>query len=443
MADTPFQGRRGSLDFVTNGVAENWRQKVMLLYPNGMAPLTAMTSMMKSNKLTNGALFHWWTQSLPTQRVAVTGVYINATLTTAYVYVTHQATYGIDGATVYVKGSANDIKTGRVGHTVLLRDASRSDVDVRGKITAKQINGASSYWAVRLLEADDNSASASTYNIATVDVALIYGNANPEGSALPEAIQTDPSQHDNYTQIFRNSIDLTRTAYRTKLERTGQDPYKEHKRQALEFHSIEMEKAFFWGQAKVTTGDNGKPERYTQGVIDYIRTNSSAINNDFTLNTDFSGKTWVQSGQDWLDSYLERIFRFGSREKFAFVGSGALLGINQLAKAYGTIEISPTTTAYGMKVNEWITPFGNLTFKTHPLFSYEETDRNRMIIMEPGKIEYDYIDDTFYQEDPAWQSGGQSSVDAINEGYLTECGLEFGNPELFAMLNGVGLPSAV
>jgi len=220
--------------------------------------------------------------------------------------------------------------------------------------------------------------------------------------------------------------------------RTGND-YQKMKREALEMHSIEMEQASFWGIPTSGTGANGKPERTTQGIINFIRQNAPTNIDDYTLNTDYSGQAWTTGGEDWLDNMLELLFRYGSTEKMAFVGSGALLGINQLAKNAGQIQLTPESQSYGLKVRRWITPFGDLVVKTHPLFSYDATTRNMMVVLEPKNMRYRYITDTMFKKDKSETEGGHNSIDGKKEEYLTEMGFEFHHPLTFGILNGIGL----
>ena len=50
---------------------KSWRAGIAKLYPNGTAPLTAMLSKMKSEKV-DDAEFNWWTKALPLQGGTVT-----------------------------------------------------------------------------------------------------------------------------------------------------------------------------------------------------------------------------------------------------------------------------------------------------------------------------------------------------------------------------------
>ena len=410
----------GTGDWATDERPMNWRQGILRLYPNGSAPLTAILSKMGEERV-DDPQFHWWTKTLAAQRGTVTGIYTNAALTTAL------AVAGTSGQTLYVKMSEANADEFRSGHQVLLRDASDLTVDVNAKVNGVVKNGANSYLTVKLLEADDNS---SNNDLTDCDSILIIGNINPEGGSLPSAIAYDPTKWYNYTQIFRTSLDITRTARRTRL-RTA-DSYKEAKREALELHSIEMEKAFLWGIRTENTGANGKPERTTWGLIPAIRDGASDNVVDYTTDSDYSGETWVAKGKEWLDEKLEQIFRYGSMEKLAFAGSGALLGIQRLAENNSTIQIKSRQMDFGIKVTEWITVFGSIFIKTHPLFSYEATDRNSMVVFEPAMLKYKYIDDTKFLKNR--QDTGE---DGSKDEYLTECGLEYHHPTKFGFFSGM------
>jgi len=431
-----FLGMRGNGDWVSGQRPLNWRQKILKLYPNGQAPLTAMLSMMGSSRVDDPE-FNWWTQTQTSVDGSVAGVYTISDLSAAY------AGGGVAGDTIYVYVTDTSVhKRVRKGHQILLRDASDYTVDVNGKITDIWRGTLYEVYAVKLLENDDNST---THDLQNCDTFKIVGNINPEGGEMPDAIALNPTKVRNYTQIFRTPLSITRTARKTRL-RTG-DQYQKAKAEALEMHSWEMELAFWWGIATENTGDNGKPERTTMGVINFIRTYMAANCDDFTLNANYSGQTWAQGGETWFKTYLEQIFRYGADQKMAFVGSGCLLGIDALAMAGGQVNLVPGAKTYGMEIREWVTPFGTIYMKTHPLFSYDATTRNMMVILEPKELGYRYIDDTaFYGENSSKthsEGYGQRRVDGTNEEYLTECGLEFGLPQKCAVLNGFNQANVV
>ena len=348
---------------------------------------------------------------------------------------------GVAGSILYMRMSADDVAHFRAGHQVLLRDASNYAVDVNAKVIAIAVNGASSYIQVKLLEADDNGGAN---DLSDCDVALIIGNINAEGATMPSSISYDPVKLYNYTQIFRTPLSITRTARKTRL-RTG-DAYKEMKREALELHGIEMEKAFLFGIKTENTGDNGKPERTTEGLITNLRVNNPTGVNDFQLNATYHGKDWLDDGggEDWLESQLMNLFMYGKNTKLVFCGNGALLGLNKLAKAGSHMTLTPTQAAYGIDITEWITPYGKIYLKMHPLFNYEPTLRYSMLAFEPENLSYRFIDDTSFYGEGENQKNASAGTnagrkDGTDEEFLTEAGLEYHHPYTAAFLNGVGL----
>lgn len=424
-----FLGMRGTGDWVDNQRPENWRETILYLYPNGDTPLTGILSMMGSES-TDDPHFHWWTKALPTQGGELTNIYTDANLSTAYNDDNFSA-----GQVVYIKAAEDVISEFRIGHTAKIRKEDDHRVDTSGDVTDRVLNGASSYIAVKLIE----NTSASN-DITSADRVLVVGNANEEGAEIPDAVSYDPEEFSNYTQIFRTPLDITRTARKTRL-RTG-NSYTEEKRGTLELHGVEMEKALIHGIKFSTTGPNGKPKRYTQGLISFISEHAATNVDNFTQNTDYTGDTWLASGEEWLDEQLEQIFRHGRTEKLAVCGSSTIRAINQLAKQSGEISLQPTSTDYGLQVVSWITPYGTIHLKLHPLFSHEPTDRRSMIILEPEKIKWRFIDDTFFKDDDE-KSSRNRGRDGTNEEFLTEGGWEYHHPLAFGYLTGFGLKNAL
>jgi len=426
MADLGFLGMRGTGDWVTDQRPKNWRETILRLYPNGMAPLTAITSKMKSEP-TDDPEFNWWKKSLRTQTADVTGVYTETTLTTEYV------SGGVDDDNLFLKMSLADSKHFRGGHLLLLRYSEDPLVDVVAKCTLVVPNGANSYICARLQEADDNSPN---FDLSNCNKVQIIGNVNPEGGERREAVTYDPTKYYNYTSIKRNSLDITRTARRTKLR--GPQAYQEAKREALELHSIEIEKESLFSTRRETTGENGKPERSSYGIIPYIRDYQPGNVFNFVRDADVAGETWKGVGEDWLNEKLEVLFRYGRQEKLGLCGSGALLGIQKIVKEGAQYNISKRERSYGIQVVEWVTPFGVLNLKTHPLFSYEATDRHSIVVLEPQNLVWRYIDDTFFVSDPERRKTSQMGIDGTQEEFITEGGYEIWYPETMGYFLGIG-----
>ena len=65
-----IQGLRDTSNFVTDQRPKNWREGILLLEPNGTAPLFALTSVMKT-KTTDDPEFNWWDKIQPSQRLTL------------------------------------------------------------------------------------------------------------------------------------------------------------------------------------------------------------------------------------------------------------------------------------------------------------------------------------------------------------------------------------
>lgn len=429
-----FLGMRGTGNWVAGQRPEHWRQMILRLYPNGQAPLTAILSKMGEEKV-DDPHYHWWTKGLPMQAGAITNIFTDAAFAVPYV------AGGVAGQQIWINVAQLLATEFRHGHIVLLRDSSNLNVDVVGRVESVIINGANSAIAVTLLEADNNDP-AGLNDLSDADRIIIIGNSNPEGGEMPDTVAYDPVEWYNYTQIFRTPLEITRTARRTRL-RTGPQ-YQESKRECLELHSIEMEKAFLWGIRTLRTGHNNQPERTTLGLINAIRLGAPGNVFNYPTAAAYSGQPWLTGGEHWMDTCMEQIFRFGAKDKLGLIGSEALLAITRLAKAAGVTFMKPDTgnMTWGIAVQHWMTNFGTIHLITHPLFNYEPTMRNLLVITEPKLLKVRYIDDTtFFGEGTSKKSSQGHNfrrVDGTKEEFLTEIGLEYHHPTAMGVMTGLG-----
>ena len=161
-----------------------------------------------------------------------------------------------------------------------------------------------------------------------------------------------------------------------------------------------------------------------------------------TTTLSFAGE-WVQmfdgkTLNGWTQKNGTATYRV---EEGAIIGKTAKGSPNSFLcsdKEYGNFEFNAKTTSYGLRVMEWVTPFGVIHIKRHPLFSYETTNRRTMIVFEPNDLRYRYIDDTSFYDDPAKRNTGWTRRDGTKEEFLTECGLEMHHPSKCGYLNGFG-----
>lgn len=423
---------------------QNWRQVIQYMVPNGQTMLTGLSSMMKS-KFTDDPQFNWWVENLNDIGADVTLWSTSDGATTNYI--TTWATGAPVDAVVYAKcGSTIESGLFTVGQIVTLALRNLPIVQVKAKVTA--INAA--IVTLKFLDADNagtaaaTGASANKYLGTLVNTCrmIIAGNANEQGAAAPESRTYDPLKLYNFTQIFRKSVTITRTAYETKY-RNDYLGYVALKRQKLIQHGIDMELAFLDGtRRELTSGTH--PETHTGGINWQLRT--AGYGKSFWK--DYGGAspvTWLSKGEEFLFNALEQLFRVttgeAGTERLCFVGPLALKGIQDIAmnKVAGmSYNTSVETSTYGINVNRLTTPFGDLLMKIHPLYTKEDSARRRMTMLDPSMISYRYITDTKYKPD-SFTSGGANNKDGLLEEWITEAGLQYLAPETGMVLDNVGL----
>jgi len=421
-------GMRGSGSWTAAEKPLNWRQMILLLFPNGDCPLVGMLSKAKEQP-TDSTTFNFFEKGLPEQRAIILGASttLGSVPAVGADIAANDANARIALRVQPIGASGADTSIYKVGH-VLYNQAKDESYYILQKLTDTGVD----YLVVlrnlggRYTLGTNNPAV--TGDATAGDSLLITGTAFPEGADVGQAVVYPPIKHYNLTQIFRSVIQVTRTARRTKLRTDATGPYRELKREALQLHGIEMEKAFWWGErselvaltspsAPLDVTSASQPTRTTRGVVNWLPgiTSGAAPTIHYDLGTANAGglteKLWTQ--------WLEVLFRFGTNTRTLFCGSTALGVITEMAKSKGTIEIMPETQTYGMAIMRYLTPFGTVQLVNHPLFSNDPLWRKDICALDLDKLTYRYIDDTMLRRNV--QNPG---LDASVDEYLTEAGLE-------------------
>lgn len=399
-----IQGLRNLSQFTVGGDRaqrpENWREGTLLLFPNGDTPLFGLSAAMREES-TDDPKFHWFEKVFADQRIQM-----------------NEDLDAIETEITVVSG-ALQLKAGHillVEHTQeLIRVTSNPAVDTSIAVVVREYGG----------------TTAGTVTIATENPFLtVVGSAYEEGSSAPSGIAYDPTDQFNYTQIFRNSLEMTETARRTRL-RTG-DQVREAKREALQYHNAEIERAAWFGvRAETTLG--GRPLRLTEGFFRMMSRRAST-----RVVSGIGNLTYAL-----LEGYLMEIFKYGSSEKMMFCGDlfarhleGAIRKATNIS-----VNIQSGQKEFGMNVTRISSIHGDLVMKVHPLFTrmtsvvgtYTSTD-SWAAIMDMEHVRYRYLTARDTKFDPNQESPGD---DQMKGGYLTECGFEFRFPESHYVLKGV------
>lgn len=389
-----IQGLRHTGNFADGERPKSWRETILRLYPNGKAPLTALTSAMKS-RVVDDPEFNWWTKALQTRRVALAA---NLTTNNTLLTVTSGALAFKEGDILWVENTDERL---------------RVSADPSSDTQLSVIRGYSGSTPATL----DFDGPGVNPNMTCI------GSAYQEGSLAPSPVMFDPIKLYNLTQIFRNTLSATRTAQKTRLRTIP--AVKEAKRETLELHSIDMERAFWFGKRWEGVKD-GSPIRTTDGIINFIAPNNIVdVASDFNAGLTMSG----------LEEYIYRMFQYGSSEKMVFCGNRALLTMQQVLRKNAQWTFTSGITEYGMNVSRITSPFGDLVLKTHPLFNQMAGGttggtpyygvESWMFVLDMDNISYVNLADSDTKYEPKLEPNG---MDGMMSGYLTEAGLEVHHP---------------
>jgi hypothetical protein len=411
----PIVGLRNTENFATNERPQNWREGLLRLYPNSSqaakAPLTALTAQMKS-EVTDDPVYHWWEKKLDDRRFKLSG-----TITAADTALPIETTWKTNASAKIAK-AGDVIYVEQTGELLRVAEDPVSD----------------SVLTVQRGVAGSTATLVNTGGAGINPYMFIIGSAFEENSDAPSGVNYDPVERYNYTQIFRSTLEMSRTAAKTRL-RTVQ-AVKEARRECLEYIGIDMERAWIFGRRYATT-KNGNPLRYTGGMLWYLET--------YAPNNIISVPSATIDG-DYIDLIMSTIFKYGSQEKIAFGGMGALATINAAVRKNAQYNISSDEKEYGMRITRLISPFGTLVFKDHPLFTQMEGGTvagspfygmtNWMLVLDMDNIRYRYLTGSDLDYQPELEANG---IDGMKSGYLAECGLEFNHPETHFLFKNVSI----
>lgn len=414
-----IQGVRLTDNFVTDARPKNWREGIMLLFPNGSAPLFALTAGMKK-RVTDDPEFNWWDKSMSSQRVALGADLDDGTGGGGDQDITVGATGGVNNALIQGFKAGTVLRVEETGELMLVDTDPASGGTVVGVLRG---------WA-------GTTPTAVTYDGAGVNPFLqSVGSVHEENSDAPTGVSFDPNKRTNFTQIFRDTLEMSRTAQKTRL-RTG-NQVKESKRETLEVHSANIERAMWFGAPYEAQTINGRIARNTGGVFNYIDPGNIVT------------ATSAEADMDDLEGWLEQAFRFGSSEKMGFCGNQALLAINQIARKNSSMEMLYGQKEFGMNVSRLVCPFGTVVLKTHPLWNQIRGGstggspfygvNSWLAILDMANFTYRPLVDGDTKYQPVLQGNG---IDGMKSGYLTEAGLEVAHPTTHFLIKNLNAGKA-
>lgn len=381
-------GLRGTGDWATDERPKNFREMILWRNPNGQTPLTALLSKMKSES-TSDPEYAWYEEELNALRLTVN-------FTTGY---------STTDTSITVTSNVTDATDVVAGDIFLVEKALTTAYN--HEIIVASANGSGNIVAFTRA-----SSGTSAAPIANGTFLTKIGNVFAEGTGAPSASTRNPTKMYNLCQIFKTTYDITNTAKNTKT-RTG-DPIKNDKKRKMFDHSVAMELAFLFGKRHETTGSNGKPLRFTGGLLWALSQYAPTMITAFTT---------TPTETTFTDA-VYKVFDYNSGagdERVVFAGNGFLNSLNKLAASQSRTRVNfdGLIDVYGMKLQRWVLPQGTIYVKSHPLFNTHSRFTNDAAIIDPSSLKYRHMRDTTFKDNIQ-----ANDADETKGQWLTEAGLE-------------------
>jgi hypothetical protein len=301
-----------------------------------------------------------------------------------------------------VYGSAYNLKPGDLLMIEPSADSATFDHEV-----AQVVSVASATSFVITRGAAGTSAAQFTHGTNM----LLIGSAYAEGTGAPAAASRNPIEFYNYTQIFKDTYDVTGTAEQ-ELTRTG-DPIKNDRDRKSFDHARALEFALLFGRRSTSTGSNGKPLQTTNGLRAQINAQNITVFSTTPTTTTF------------LDA-VYKVFDFDTaagNTRMVFCGNAFLNSMNKMVNADAGSEITfgEKIKMYGWDLREYILPQGNLYLRTHPLLNRHALYSKSAFIVDFSALKWRYL----RNRDTKFKDNIQNNDEDRRKGqWLTEGGLE-------------------
>ena len=396
-------GLRGTGDWGTDERPKEFRGMIQKLMPNGDTPIFGLTA--KAGKMSvSDPEFNFWVESSAIVRLQVNGALVAGATT---VVVDSADPSSSNMALNY--GTATHLKPGDILMVEPSSDNATYDPEF---IRVEQVLSDTTFLVTR-------GAGGSTAAAISNDQYLqLVGSAYAEGTGAPKAVTRNPVKFNNYTQIFKNTYELTGTADKTEA-RTG-NAWSNDKGRKMFDHARDIEMSIIFGRKSevASSTDNGKPIRTMGGLLQIIPSSRKTI---------LTGAVTFDTGA--TTSLLDAVYKVFDHSspagdtRIAFCGNAALNALNARAAAVSNVRFNNqgTIKVYGTEFREFILPQGRLLMRTHPLLNIQGGIYSKsMLILDFASIKYVYLNgrDTKAKDDV------QAEDEDVRRGFVqTECSL--------------------
>ncbi len=272
------------------------------------------------------------------------------------------------------------------------------------------------------------TSATTTADSAAADADIvIIGSAFEEGSAEStlSTVSSKTSVVTNYLQIFRKSVEITKSMANTELYGGADRPYQ-RKKKGIELMR-DLERTFLFGEPLLDTGTYASvthARRTSGGIFHYISTNATAAGGALT-ESEFEG-------------FLRSVFRYGSNTRYLFCSPLVVSVISLWAQ--GKLQTFPKDKTYGIAISQYLSPHGTVNLVKEIMLenaggvSSTSNYGGYAVAVELEDVVYRYLQNRDVQFETEIQ---HPADDFYKDQYICEVGMEFHNEQKHAELTGV------
>lgn len=291
------------------------------------------------------------------------------------------------------------------------------------KVTVRTAN------ALTIVRAYGTTAAAIMNND---DPLRILGSAFEDGSAASTFRMVQVDSNTNYTQRFKEAIQVPDTIMNTELY--GEPELNRLRKSKGIAHLIKIENALIHGERSLKTpsttiATTSEEERTTGGLLSWISSNVKSLG-DGTLS---GGAGLTESDfNTWLEDVMMYPGNAGSAKRTLLASPRLCSVIDGWGR--DKLQTLPTTETYGIAVKQYISSHGTLNIIKHPLLNGNYYGSYGLVV-DMGSVGYRYLQnlDTKLYIDISNRAATSGQVDQ----YESECGLYIALEALHGVIKGI------
>lgn len=375
------------------------------LFPNGTAPLFAITSMLAAETAMQSE-HGFFTKTMLFPQLTLTAAGQTITDTTFTVTSTVNV---LPGMVMRVDSTGENV--------LILAVLSPTQVSVQRGVGNAAV-----------------AAIAASINLYQV------GTAFEEGSLRPNPLAINPVRITNLTQIFRNSWAITGSVMATQMI-AGDSNVAENKQDCVAFHAADIEKAIFFGQ-KFAGTRNGQPFRTMDGIYSIVSNLANYPSSYSAANITVAGGT---TNYTQFEAAFDPLFNQATDPKVAnervmFVGGTAKKVINNIARNNGTYYMADGQTSWGLSFGTIKIARGTFRIIEHPLFNTNASWSKLAIAVDLSSFNLAYLGNRQTQNREFNMTGAEAAdngIDAVGGTLTTELTTVIKNPPAFGIMTNL------